>query len=58
MFAGLSNPVVVNTLLGTLSSMEILSIALFALFLAWTFYAHISNDLKDLMPVKSLKLKM
>lgn len=57
-FAGLSNPVVVNTLLGTLSAMEILSIALFALFLAWTFYAHISNDLKDLMPVKSLKLKI
>ncbi|KAL5544112.1 hypothetical protein UlMin_007896 [Ulmus minor] len=55
--SGLSNPVVVNTLLGVLSTAEILAVSLFLLFLGWTLYARISNDLKNLIPVKALKLK-
>ncbi|KAF4350347.1 hypothetical protein F8388_010903 [Cannabis sativa] len=57
-FPGASNPVVVNTLLGTLTALEILAASLFILLLVWTFYARISNDFKKLMPVKSLKLKL
>ncbi|PON96722.1 Cytochrome b245, heavy chain [Trema orientale] len=56
-FSAFSNPVVVNTLLGTLSALEILVVSLFVLLLAWTFYARVSNDVKNLMPVKPLKLK-
>ncbi|XP_016651013.1 PREDICTED: ferric reduction oxidase 8, mitochondrial-like [Prunus mume] len=54
--AGFSNPLVVNTLLGVLSTLEILAVFLFILFLAWNFYAHISNDFKNLKPAKSLML--
>ncbi|XP_062116160.1 ferric reduction oxidase 8, mitochondrial [Humulus lupulus] len=57
-FSGLSNPVVVNTLVGTLTALEILAASLFVLFLVWTFYARISNDLKKLTPAKSLKMKL
>ncbi|KAF5476733.1 hypothetical protein F2P56_003441 [Juglans regia] len=53
-----SNPVVVNSLIGVLSGIEILAVFLFVLFLAWTFYAHISNDFKKLMPDKKLKLNL
>ncbi|XP_040987338.1 ferric reduction oxidase 8, mitochondrial [Juglans microcarpa x Juglans regia] len=53
-----SNPVVVNSLIGVLSGIEILAVFLFVLFLAWTFYAHISNDFKKLMPDKQLKLNL
>ncbi|KAJ0106605.1 hypothetical protein Patl1_18122 [Pistacia atlantica] len=52
----LSNPLLVNTIVGVISSIEILVVSLFIVFLAWTFYARISNDLKKLMPIKSLKL--
>uniref|UniRef100_A0A6M2EKW9 FAD-binding FR-type domain-containing protein n=1 Tax=Populus davidiana TaxID=266767 RepID=A0A6M2EKW9_9ROSI len=55
---GFSNPVLVNSFLGILSSIEILAVFLFVLFLAWTFYARISNDFKKLMPVKSLNLDL
>ncbi|KAJ6765302.1 putative proteinDPH OXIDASE [Salix koriyanagi] len=55
---GFSNPVVVNSFVGILSSMEILAVFLFLLFLAWTYYARISNDFKKLMPIKSLKLDL
>ncbi|KAJ6339721.1 hypothetical protein OIU77_007629 [Salix suchowensis] len=55
---GFSNPVFVNSFLGILSSMEILAVFLFVLFLAWTFYARISNDFKKLVPVKSLNLDL
>ncbi|KAG5230209.1 ferric reductase transmembrane component family protein [Salix suchowensis] len=55
---GFSNPVFVNSFLGILSSMEILAVFLFLLFLAWTFYARISNDFKKLVPVKSLNLDL
>lgn len=52
----LSNPLVVNSIVGILSSFEILLVFLFVIFLVWTYYARISNDFKKLMPVKSLKL--
>ncbi|KAB5525035.1 hypothetical protein DKX38_022784 [Salix brachista] len=55
---GFSNPVFVNSFLGILSSIEILAVFLFVLFLAWTFYARISNDFKKLVPVKSLNLDL
>ncbi|KAJ1391883.1 Riboflavin synthase-like beta-barrel [Sesbania bispinosa] len=53
-----SNPLVVNSLLGILSSVEILVAFLFIIFLAWTYYSRISNDFKRLMPDKSLKLNI
>ncbi|KAL6281050.1 hypothetical protein ACE6H2_017931 [Prunus campanulata] len=53
---GFSNPLVVSTLLGVLSTLEILVVFLFILFLAWNFYARISNDFKNLKPAKSLML--
>lgn len=52
----LTNPLVVNSTVGILSSFEILLVFLFFIFLVWTYYARISNDFKKLMPVKSLKL--
>ncbi|KAI9108761.1 hypothetical protein K1719_020066 [Acacia pycnantha] len=56
--AVLSSPLVVNSLLGILSSIEILLVFLFILFLTWTFYARISNDFKKLIPDKSMKLDL
>ncbi|KAJ7956180.1 Ferric reduction oxidase [Quillaja saponaria] len=56
--AAFPNPLIVNSILGILSSIEILVLLLFILFLAWTFYARISNDFMKLMPVKSLKLNI
>ncbi|KAJ4850863.1 hypothetical protein Tsubulata_007098 [Turnera subulata] len=53
---GFSNPVIVNSLAGIISSTEILIIVLFILFLAWTFYERISSDFKKLTPAKSLNL--
>ncbi|XP_019463863.1 PREDICTED: ferric reduction oxidase 8, mitochondrial [Lupinus angustifolius] len=53
-----SNPRMVNNLLGILSSTEILVVFLFMIFLGWTYYSRISNDLKKLMPDKSLKLNL
>ncbi|GMQ09964.1 hypothetical protein CsSME_00053158 [Camellia sinensis var. sinensis] len=55
---GLSNPLIVNSYLGIFSTIEILAVLLFILFLTWTFYAHVSNDFKKFMPVKNLKLNM
>ena len=55
---GLSNPHIVNSYLGIFSTIEILAVLLFILFLTWTFYAHVSNDFKKFMPVKNLKLNM
>lgn len=54
--SALSNPFIVNSYVGVLSGMEIIAIILFFLFLAWTFYAHISNDFKKMTPNKSFKL--
>lgn len=56
--AALSNPIVVNSFIGVLSAMEVLVISIFAVFLAWTFCIHISNDFKKMMPMKSLKLNI
>ncbi|XVF08415.1 hypothetical protein REPUB_Repub07fG0001600 [Reevesia pubescens] len=56
--AALSNPLVISSLIGVLSSVEILSVLLFILFLAWTFYARISQDFRKLAPVESLKLDL
>ncbi|RDX77169.1 Ferric reduction oxidase 8, mitochondrial [Mucuna pruriens] len=53
-----SNPLVVNSTLGILSSIEILVAFLFIVFLAWTYYSRISVDFKKLMPDKSLKLNI
>ncbi|KAG7023099.1 Ferric reduction oxidase 8, mitochondrial, partial [Cucurbita argyrosperma subsp. argyrosperma] len=54
----LSNPLVVNSYVGILSGIELLGVALFLLFLAWTFYARISKDFRKLMPEESLNLKI
>ncbi|RXH77693.1 hypothetical protein DVH24_039664 [Malus domestica] len=54
--AGFSNPVVVNTLVGVLSTLEMLAVFLFILVLAWNFYARILNVFKNLKPSKSLAL--
>lgn len=54
----LSNPLVVNNYLGILSGIELLGVALFLLFLAWTFYARISKDFRKLVPNESLNLKI
>ncbi|XVE56339.1 hypothetical protein DITRI_Ditri04bG0001300 [Diplodiscus trichospermus] len=56
--AAFSNPLVISRVIGILSSVEILSVFLFILFLAWTFYARISQDFKKLTPVESLKLDL
>uniref|UniRef100_A0A2P2K0M8 Ferric reductase oxidase n=1 Tax=Rhizophora mucronata TaxID=61149 RepID=A0A2P2K0M8_RHIMU len=55
---GFSNPVVVKSFVGVLSSVEIVAVSFFILFLAWTFYARISSDFKKLLPVKSLVLNL
>ncbi|KAK6249557.1 hypothetical protein SCA6_003562 [Theobroma cacao] len=56
--AAFSNPLVISKLIGILSSVEILAVFLFTLFLAWTFYKRISQDFKKLTPVESLKLDL
>ncbi|KAL2515267.1 Ferric reduction oxidase 8 [Forsythia ovata] len=52
----LSSPLIINRYLGILSGIEILASSLFIIFLAWTFYARISNDFRKMTPVKSFKL--
>ncbi|KAF3633999.1 putative pseudouridylate synthase [Capsicum annuum] len=54
----LSNPLVVNKYIGILSGFEILVVSLFVIFLAWTFYARISNDFKKMVPMKSFTLSV
>ncbi|XP_010248638.1 PREDICTED: ferric reduction oxidase 8, mitochondrial [Nelumbo nucifera] len=54
----LSNPVIVHSPLGIISTWELLIAALFVLFLLWTIYVHISKDFKKLTPPKSLKLEV
>lgn len=53
----LASPLVVNSYIGVLSGFEILALALFALFLAWTFYIRISNDFTKMTPIKTFELK-
>ncbi|KAF8378228.1 hypothetical protein HHK36_029567 [Tetracentron sinense] len=54
----LSNPLIIHSPLGIITGAELLAVALFILFLAWTMYAHISNDFKKMIPSKSLKLNI
>ncbi|KAI3435333.1 FAD-binding FR-type domain-containing protein, partial [Psidium guajava] len=56
--SALSYPIIANSLVGTLSVIEILGILAFVIFLAWTFYCRISNDFEKLMPIKPLKLSV
>ena len=56
--AAFSNPLVINGVIGILSSVEVLSVFLFILFLVWTFYTRISQDFTKLTPVESLKLDL
>ncbi|KAK1407217.1 hypothetical protein QVD17_38831 [Tagetes erecta] len=49
-----SNPIVVNSLVGVLSAMEVVVIFMFVMFLAWTFYILVANDVKKMMPARSL----
>ncbi|XP_059657968.1 ferric reduction oxidase 8, mitochondrial [Cornus florida] len=54
----LSKPVIVNSYIGILSWNEILAVSLFILFLAWAFYARVSNDYKKVVKANPLKLNM
>ncbi|KAL5997421.1 hypothetical protein ACLOJK_008351 [Asimina triloba] len=53
---GYSAPVLVRTPLGIISGAELLTVLLFLIFLAWTYYSRISNDFKKMIPNKSLQL--
>ncbi|KAJ0989006.1 hypothetical protein J5N97_007362 [Dioscorea zingiberensis] len=52
----LANPLIVRSPVGTISSGELISVALFILILVWTYYSNVSSDLKKMTPTKSLKL--
>ncbi|KAJ8553928.1 hypothetical protein K7X08_024606 [Anisodus acutangulus] len=54
----LSNSLVVNKYIGILSGFELLTVSLFIIFLAWTFYVRISNDFKKMVPMKSFTLSV
>ncbi|KAG9446488.1 hypothetical protein H6P81_012616 [Aristolochia fimbriata] len=51
-----SAPVITGGPLGLISTAELLTAALFAIFLAWTFYSRFSDDLEKMIPIKSLHL--
>ena len=53
-----SRPAIINSFIGIVSCFEILALLLFLLFLAWNFYARVSNDFKKLMPVKTMNLNL
>ncbi|KAG7537342.1 FAD-binding 8 [Arabidopsis suecica] len=53
-----SRPAIINSFIGIVSCFEILALLLFLLFLAWNFYARVSNDFKKLIPVKTLNLNI
>ncbi|KAF5743732.1 putative ferric-chelate reductase [Tripterygium wilfordii] len=53
-----ASPLVVKTFIGVISIIEVLAASLFVIFLAWTFYARVSKDLKKLMPIKTLKMSI
>lgn len=54
--ARFSDPIVVNSPIGTISSGELLLATLFIIFLAWTYYSNLASDLKKMTPSKILKL--
>ncbi|XP_068652314.1 ferric reduction oxidase 8, mitochondrial-like [Aristolochia californica] len=49
-------PVITRGPLGVISAAELLTAALFIMFLAWTFYSRLSGDLEKMSPIKSLRL--
>lgn len=51
-----TNPLIVSSPVGVLSAAELLGVALFIVFLAWTYYSNVSSDFKKMTPYKSLKL--
>lgn len=53
-----SRPAIINSFIGIVSCFEIIAVLLFLLFLAWTFYARVTSDLKKLMPVKTMNLEL
>ncbi|PIN21202.1 Ferric reductase, NADH/NADPH oxidase [Handroanthus impetiginosus] len=57
-FTSFSNPLIMNKYIGILSAAQILGSFIFIIFLAWTFYARVSNDFKKMIPIKSFKLSL
>ncbi|XP_009114915.1 ferric reduction oxidase 8, mitochondrial isoform X2 [Brassica rapa] len=53
-----SRPAIINSFIGIVSCFEIIAVILFLVFLAWTFYVRVNNDLKKLMPVKTMNLDL
>lgn len=53
-----SDPAITRSPLGIISIAEIMSAALFIIFLTWTYYSRISNDFKKMIPNKSLHLNV
>ncbi|RWR80120.1 ferric reduction oxidase 8, mitochondrial [Cinnamomum micranthum f. kanehirae] len=53
-----SDPVITRSPLGIISIAELMSAALFIIFLTWTYYSRISNDFKKMTPNKSLHLNV
>ncbi|ESQ43630.1 hypothetical protein EUTSA_v10012790mg [Eutrema salsugineum] len=53
-----SRPAIINSFIGIVSCFEIIALLLFLLFLAWTFYARVSNDFNKLTPIKTMNLEL
>ncbi|CAH2070596.1 unnamed protein product [Thlaspi arvense] len=53
-----TRPAVINSFIGIVSCFEICALLLFLLFLSWTFYSRVSNDLKKLTPLKTMNLDL
>ncbi|KAL0695954.1 hypothetical protein Bca4012_063134 [Brassica carinata] len=53
-----SRPAIINSFIGIVSCFEIIAVILFLVFLAWTFYVRVNNDLKKLIPVKTMNLDL
>ncbi|CAH2070594.1 unnamed protein product [Thlaspi arvense] len=53
-----TRPAVINSFIGIVSCFEILALLLFLLFLSWTFYSRVSNDLKKLTSLKTINLDL
>lgn len=53
-----SDPVITRSPVGIISIAELMSAALFIIFLTWTYYSRISNDFKKMTPNKSLHLNV
>ncbi|KAF2558788.1 hypothetical protein F2Q68_00014365 [Brassica cretica] len=53
-----SRPAIISSFIGIVPCFEIVAVILFLVFLAWTFYVRVNNDLKKLMPVKTMNLDL